>query len=333
MFYPEADRHGLTSRRCSGCATRPTCAAAPDVDRDWNEWGPYLHFQAVLAQPIYTFGRAAAGKRAARARVEVERARVTAARNLLALEVRKLYCLHLYAHSMRPALDSAARDPGQGRREGQRGVRGQHRQGDQRGHPAAGVRPRRAGQVPHPGGDRRGPGAGGAEAHHGAAPERGGGGRRRDVARPAREPARPGGAAEEGLGEPPRVDPAAAGQAGGAVAGAVGEAGQRPGGVPGRPVLRRLDPHAPRREEPLLLRSLQPGVRRRRPRACCSTSTPARPAPRPPRRAACSTQVEGLEKFAGTGIPMEVRKAHDDAVQAKRIAAVRPTARRPRASG
>jgi outer membrane protein TolC len=34
------------------------------------------------------------------------------------------------------------------------------------------------------------------------------------------------------------------------------------------------------------------------------------------------TQVEGLEKFAGTGIPMEVRKAHDDAVQANRIAAV-----------
>ena len=81
--------------------------ASADVDRDWNSWGPYLHFQAVLAQPIFTFGRASAGKRAASARVEVERARLTAARNVLALEVRKMYWLHLFAKSMRPALDSA----------------------------------------------------------------------------------------------------------------------------------------------------------------------------------------------------------------------------------
>ena len=82
--------------------------ASADVDRDWNSWGPYLHFEAVLAQPIFTFGRASAGKRAAASRAEVERARLTAARNLLALEVRKLYWLHLYAKSMRPALDSAS---------------------------------------------------------------------------------------------------------------------------------------------------------------------------------------------------------------------------------
>ena len=37
---------------------------------------------------------------------------------------------------------------------------------------------------------------------------------------------------------------------------------------------------------------------------------------------ALQTQVEGLERFARTGIPMEVRKAHDEAVQSKRIAAV-----------
>ncbi len=62
----------------------------------------------MLAQPIFTFGRASAGKRAAASRAEVERARLTAARNLLALEVRKLYWLHMYAKSMRPALDSAS---------------------------------------------------------------------------------------------------------------------------------------------------------------------------------------------------------------------------------
>jgi outer membrane protein TolC len=79
-----------------------------DVDRDWNSWGPYFHFEAVLAQPVFTFGRAQAGERAALGRMEVERARLAAARNLLALEVRKMYWLHLFAKSMRPALDSAS---------------------------------------------------------------------------------------------------------------------------------------------------------------------------------------------------------------------------------
>jgi outer membrane protein TolC len=80
---------------------------AADVERDWTKWGPYLHLQAVLAQPLYTFGRAEAGKRAARARLEVERARVVQTQTTLALEVRKFYYLHLYAHSMRPALENA----------------------------------------------------------------------------------------------------------------------------------------------------------------------------------------------------------------------------------
>jgi hypothetical protein len=37
---------------------------------------------------------------------------------------------------------------------------------------------------------------------------------------------------------------------------------------------------------------------------------------------ALQQQVAGLEKFASTGIPMEVRKAHDDAVLAKRTSAI-----------
>lgn len=77
--------------------------------RDYSSWGPYLHLQAVLAQPIYTFGRAAAGKRAASERLEVERARFQQARNVVALEVRRFYYLHLYARSFRPALESAKR--------------------------------------------------------------------------------------------------------------------------------------------------------------------------------------------------------------------------------
>ncbi|MBI3185511.1 MAG: TolC family protein [Myxococcales bacterium] len=84
-------------------------ALSQDVVRDYASWGPYYHLKAVLAQPIYTFGRAAAGEKAASERLEVERARLAQARNVLALEVRRFYLLHLYAKSFKPALDSAKR--------------------------------------------------------------------------------------------------------------------------------------------------------------------------------------------------------------------------------
>ena len=82
-----------------------------DVEYKWKDignWGPYTHLQAVLAQPLYTFGRASAGELAASERVEVERARLREARNVVALEVRKLYYTRLFAFSMLPSLDNAA---------------------------------------------------------------------------------------------------------------------------------------------------------------------------------------------------------------------------------
>jgi outer membrane protein TolC len=86
---------------------KPDLRTAPDVERDFSEWGPYLHLQMLLAQPLYTFGRVGAGKKAAQARIEVERARAVQTRNVLAFEVRRYYWLHLFAHSMRPALENA----------------------------------------------------------------------------------------------------------------------------------------------------------------------------------------------------------------------------------
>lgn len=76
---------------------------------DFNSWGPYFKFQAILAEPISTFGRYNAGKEAAQERMAVEEARYQQARNFLALEVRKYYLLHLYAKSFLPALDLANR--------------------------------------------------------------------------------------------------------------------------------------------------------------------------------------------------------------------------------
>jgi outer membrane protein TolC len=106
VFYPKLVGIGYVAPMFR-VRDQPDLRTAPDVQRDFSEWGPYLHLQAVLAQPLYTFGRASAGKRAAQSRVEVERARLAQARNVLALEVRRFYWLHLFAHSMRPALENA----------------------------------------------------------------------------------------------------------------------------------------------------------------------------------------------------------------------------------
>jgi len=72
-----------------------------------NDWGPYMQLEATLAQPLYTFGRAQAGEDAARARMEVEKARLRESRNAVALEVRKLYYTHLYSLSLLPTLRNA----------------------------------------------------------------------------------------------------------------------------------------------------------------------------------------------------------------------------------
>jgi len=91
----------------------PTYSARGDVfeaETHWrkpSDWGPYTHLQALLAQPLYSFGRIEAGTQAAAARLAVERARVREVKNAIAVEVKKLYYLHLYALSMAPTLKSA----------------------------------------------------------------------------------------------------------------------------------------------------------------------------------------------------------------------------------
>ena len=105
VFYPKLSGIGYVAPMFR-VHDKPDLQTAPDVDRDFGQWGPYLHFQAVLAQPLYTFGRVAAGTRAAAGRVEVEKAALALTRNLLAFEVRRFYYIHLYARSMRPALEN-----------------------------------------------------------------------------------------------------------------------------------------------------------------------------------------------------------------------------------
>ncbi len=97
-------------------------ALEADVEREWglSRWGPYTRLEALLAQPLYTFGRAEAGAEAARRRAAVERARLEAARGAVALEVRRLYYLRLYALSMIPSLDNAAKVLAEAEARGQR---------------------------------------------------------------------------------------------------------------------------------------------------------------------------------------------------------------------
>jgi outer membrane protein TolC len=72
-----------------------------------RDWGPYTNLELTLAQPLYSFGRAQAGREAARQRMLVERARLDEAGQALALEVRKLYYARLLAASMVPSLQQA----------------------------------------------------------------------------------------------------------------------------------------------------------------------------------------------------------------------------------
>ncbi len=84
---------------------------AIDFERRWKSlknWGPYTHLQAVLALPLYTFGRAEAMEDAARERIAVEAARVREAELTVALEVKRFYYLHLYARTMQAPLKAAA---------------------------------------------------------------------------------------------------------------------------------------------------------------------------------------------------------------------------------
>jgi len=84
-------------------------ALESDVERRWgpSDWGPYTRLEALLAQPLYTFGRAEAGAEAVEHRAAVERAQVLLVEASVALEVRRLYHLHLYARSMLPSLKQA----------------------------------------------------------------------------------------------------------------------------------------------------------------------------------------------------------------------------------
>ena len=102
MFYPRISGLGYLA---------PMYTVHGDIyhhETDWkslSDWGPYAHLQATLSQPIYTFGRAEAAKLAAGERAEVERARLRETQNVIAWEVRKLYYTHLYARSLMPTLD------------------------------------------------------------------------------------------------------------------------------------------------------------------------------------------------------------------------------------
>lgn len=107
LYYPKLTARGYVAPTYRIAYDSVTGDPFSDVRRDWTEWGPYFHLEAVLAQPLYTFGRRRAGKDAAEHRLAVEEARARQTRNTVALEVRKLYYLHLFTRSIQPALANA----------------------------------------------------------------------------------------------------------------------------------------------------------------------------------------------------------------------------------
>jgi len=96
-------------------------ALEKDVERDYsfNAWGPYTHIEAVLAQPLYTFGRVSAGKRAAAARAAVEQARVRQVENFVGLEVKRLFYAHLMAKSVLPTIANVSKIVNEAREKAQ----------------------------------------------------------------------------------------------------------------------------------------------------------------------------------------------------------------------
>lgn len=81
-------------------------ASTADVDREYDlgSWGPSTHLEALLAMPIYTFGRLEAGELAAKARLDVEKSRLRETQNHIKVEVNKFYYTHLYAATILPHL-------------------------------------------------------------------------------------------------------------------------------------------------------------------------------------------------------------------------------------
>ncbi len=83
--------------------------ATTNIERKFGpgDWGPYTRLEAQFAWPFYSFGRVEAGKDAATHRMNVERARLQATEQSVALEVSRLYFLRLFAQSMVPAITHA----------------------------------------------------------------------------------------------------------------------------------------------------------------------------------------------------------------------------------
>jgi len=109
IFYPKLMGLAIIAPMFGVDATFDTQGTLQSYERNYGitHWGPYFHIEAILAQPFYTFGRAKAGKRAASAFVDVQQARVRESENVVALEVRKFYYTHLFASAMLPSLDYA----------------------------------------------------------------------------------------------------------------------------------------------------------------------------------------------------------------------------------
>ncbi len=105
VFYPKITAFAYAAPTYAVTGT----ALTPEVKNDYSRWGPILHFEGLLAQPIYTFGRVAAGEEAARERLAVEQARLAQARNAVALEVHRYYYLYLFVKSVGPALSFAGK--------------------------------------------------------------------------------------------------------------------------------------------------------------------------------------------------------------------------------
>lgn len=97
-------------------------ATTADVTRRYKsieDWGPYTKLKAQLVWPLYTFGRAENGKKAAGYAVQASQAKVREVENVLAREVRKLHAHHLFALGLQRSMDDAEELLGKAQKQAQ----------------------------------------------------------------------------------------------------------------------------------------------------------------------------------------------------------------------
>ncbi|MDX9722385.1 MAG: TolC family protein [Myxococcota bacterium] len=102
VFYPKLQLMGYAAPMYT------VTGDAQQYQRSWkalSDWGPYLHLQGQYLQILHTFGRAEEAELAAQEQAQLYAAKLREAELAVALEVYRFAYLYMYTQSVLPTLD------------------------------------------------------------------------------------------------------------------------------------------------------------------------------------------------------------------------------------